>query len=105
MCSFLDPKLTRLSPSDNNLLFSAEVHLGHHKTIRRVANLAPCQFRQRMAGEKRNRNRSKLDADTDSGSACGQIAWNQKLIVAGAAVGALYDVLREAEFIFGVGID
>src|SRR6266700_2425958 len=77
----------------------------HHKTVGIVTQLAPGQLRQRLAGKQRNIDRREFDANSDLGTALGQGSWNQEFIISKPAVGSLHDVLRRAQFGFGIGID
>src|SRR4051812_28449429 len=50
-------------------------------------------------------DRRKFDAHADAGSSRGQVAGNQKFIVAKAPVRRLHDMLRWTELFFRIGVN
>jgi len=55
-----------------------------------------------VAREERNFHGSEFDADTDFVAPAREVAWDEKLVIAKAAVGGLDVVLGGAEFFGGV---
>jgi hypothetical protein len=77
----------------------------HHPTVSVVTDLAPGQFSHRLTWKKRYLSGRKPDANADVLPSPGQFARDDEFIVTEAAVRGLNDVLRDAEFFPGIGIN
>src|ERR1035438_6263033 len=73
---------------------------GHHKTIRVVAQFAPGQLWQGLAGEQWNPHRGEPNANPNLRLAAGELAGNQELIIAESAVRGLHHMLRRSQLPF-----